>query len=172
MSVLIGIGGVSRAGKSTLANLLAEAYRAQHKTVSVIHQDEHVVDEQELTLIRDKRDWEHPNSIDWHRLSTIIDDHLTQFDIVIMEGLFAFNDPIIRSKMGHKIMVEISKPKFLDRKKVDLRWGGTAEPDWYMQHIWNSYLIYGRPKLDQSYICLNGTRRFDIAFIIETLQNK
>ncbi len=169
MGVLIGIGGVSRAGKSTLAKLLAEAYREQHKTVSVIHQDEHVVDEQELSLIRDKRDWEHPNSIDWHRLETILDDQLSLFDIVIIEGLFAFYDSSISSKMNHKIMVEVSKRKLLERKKVDLRWGSSPEPDWYIEHIWQSYLIYGRPKLDKRFICLNGSRYFDVESLLSVL---
>ena len=170
--MLIGIGGVSRAGKSTLAKLLAVEFTQTDKTVAIIHQDEHVVAESQLQLIRDKRDWEYPGSIDWPSLNQVIQERLKGHEIVILEGLFAFNNQSINKLFTHKLFVEISKRTFLKRKQVDVRWGGTPEPAWYMEHIWDSYLLYGRPKLDQSFLCINGAWRFDIVSIVESFAQK
>ncbi len=169
--MLIGIGGVSRAGKSTLAKLLAAEFVKINKSVAIIHQDEHVVAESQLQLIRDKLDWEHPSSIDWFGLNQVIQERPKDHDIVILEGLFAFNNNSVNELITYKVFVEISKRIFLKRKQKDVRWGGTPEQAWYMEHIWDSYLTYGRPKLDQSFLCINGARRFDIDRIVKTLSS-
>ncbi len=162
MGTLIGIGGLSRAGKSTLARLLAERLIDEGYSAIVLHQDEYVIEESDLPLIRDKQDWEVPQSIHWKSLKLAIQNATQNYDIVFVEGLFAFHDPLLTEQMDHRIFIEISKSKFLERKKVDLRWGSEPEPDWYMEHIWQSYLRYGRPTLSDGYICLNGSRFFDI----------
>lgn len=161
MNILIGIGGVSRSGKTALAEMLARELKAKKKLlVQIIHQDQCVIPESQLNLINGKADWEHPVSIDWPRLNLLIDKGLQSCNIVIVEGLFAFYDKAIVERMNIKIFLEISKPLFIERKREDLRWG--LEPDWYIEHIWEAYLRYGRPSLSSEYACLNGARDIDI----------
>ena len=167
MNILIGIGGVSRSGKTFLAQQLEIALTAQNHTTLVIHQDQCVFKESELPLIKGKPDWEHPVSIDWIGLKELISEGLKSYDIVIVEGLLAFNDPELVELMSHKIFLEISKRLFVARKRKDLRWG--LEPDWYIEHIWESYLRSGRPTLGKEYFCLNGARPCDLTLLLDRI---
>jgi len=168
MNKLIGIGGVSRSGKTALAERLSAEIRIKKNlSVHIIHQDQCVIPESQLPLINGKADWEHPVSIDWSRLNLLIDQGLQSYDIVIVEGLFAFYDQAIGERMNIKIFLEISKPLFIERKREDLRWG--LEPDWYIEHIWEAYLRYGRPTLNSEYVCLNGSREIDVGELLEKI---
>ena len=168
MNILIGIGGVSRSGKTALAKRLAAELQTKEKpSVHIIHQDQCVIPESQLPLISGKADWEHPVSIDWPRLNLLIDQGLQSYEIVIVEGLFAFYDQAIVERMNIKIFLEISKPLFIERKREDLRWG--LEPDWYIEHIWEAYLRYGRPSLSSEYVCLNGARDIDVRGLLDEI---
>lgn len=167
---IVGIGGVSRAGKSTLATLLSERIKADHLSVRILHQDEYVMATEDIPMIKDKRNWELPGTIDWDRLEQAIEDSRS-LDYLFVEGLFAFNNKRINDLYSYKILVEISKSKFVHRKKEDLRWGAKPEPDWYIEHIWTSYLTYGRPTLSPDYITVNGSRHFDIESIYSLIHS-
>ena len=168
MNKLIGIGGVSRSGKTALAKRLAAELQAKKNlSVHIIHQDQCVIIESQLPLINGKADWEHPVSIDWSRLNLLIDQDLQSYDIVIVEGLFAFYDQAIAERMNIKIFLEISKRLFIERKREDLRWG--LEPDWYIEHIWEAYLRYGRPSLSSEYACFNGARDIDVGQLLKEI---
>jgi uridine kinase len=167
-SKIIGIGGVSRAGKSTLSRLLRDALSEHSLSVDLIHQDDYVFSEEVLITIKDRIDWELPSTIDWARLKSTIALSSGQHDIVILEGLFAFYDPAITKSMDHRFFIRIPKHKFLERKKEDLRWGKDSEPQWYIEHIWKSYKKYGIPNLEkEEFIVLSGTTYFDITAIIK-----
>lgn len=159
---LIGIGGISRAGKSTLARLLDDHLVSEHKETLVVAQDMYVLPITEIPRIKDKVDWEHPNSIYWSSLIHHLQYAIYHYEVVIFEGLFCFYHPEINRMLDHRIFVEISRMKFINRKKADLRWGSAPEPDWYIDHIWESYLRYGRPSLTSDYIICNGSRYFNI----------
>ena len=168
MNILIGIGGVSRSGKTALAKRLAAELQAKKNlSVHIIHQDQCVIPESQLPLINGKADWEHPVSIDWSQLNLRIDQGLQSYDIVIVEGLFAFYVRSIVERMNIKIFLEISKPLFIERKREDLRWG--LEPDWYIEHIWEAYLSYGRPSLSSEYACFNGARDIDVGQLLKEI---
>lgn len=141
--MLIGIGGVSRSGKSTLANqLFAEATR-QKRTVRILHQDTFVRPSNELPRIRDHIDWEVPASMNWPRLQESIAEASAKNDIIVVEGLFAFAHEAINHQYDRGICMHISRSIFEHRKLLDLRWG--QEPHWYINHIWESYQQHGRP---------------------------
>jgi hypothetical protein len=120
-----------------------------------------------LPLVNGKPDWEHPLSIDWTRLKKLVRESLQSYNYIIVEGLLAFHDPELVDLMNHKIFLEISKQLFVERKRKDLRWG--LEPEWYIQHIWESYIKYGRPSLSKDYICLNGARPYDLKLLLDTI---
>ena len=57
MGLSIGIGGVSRAGKTTLSNYVQNLY--PNKKSLIIPMDEYVHDKEKIPRIKDRIDWEH-----------------------------------------------------------------------------------------------------------------
>lgn len=168
--MFIGIGGVSRAGKSTLSKLLNTALTGLQYKVQVIHQDDWVIAEEDLPRIGDKADWETPNSIHWPNLINEVYQAIDSFDVVILEGLFAFNNLELENAMDKKFFLKISKELFEQRKITDLRWGSEPEPQWYIQHIWDAHCSLGIPDLDKNYTILDGSNYFPIDEIIKNLR--
>lgn len=111
--MIIGIGGVSRAGKTTLANQLSK--RIKGKTIGILKQDD-FVKKDHLPMIRDHIDWEHPDSIDWKSLLSAIQSYKKKYDLVIVEGLFAFYQGNINACYDRCIFVYIEKDLFWKRK--------------------------------------------------------
>jgi len=163
-TLLIGIGGVSRSGKSSLARQLQEHYTSAGRSCLILSQDDFVIPEGQIPKIRDRIDWEDPVSIDWPRLKRKIEEMKAFFQVIIVEGLFAFVDPALTAQYDMKFFMEISKETFLARKAVDDRWG--PEPAWFIEHIWESYLKFG--KIDpraEGFIFLSGEETFNIGFM-------
>lgn len=157
--MIIGIGGVSRAGKTTLANQLVKLAKKKGMSVEVLNQDEFVKSKNQLPIIEGIPDWERPSSIKWDTL--IIRIEKSTADLIIVEGLFAFYPASLRLKYTKKIFLEIEKDLFQKRKIEDKRW--EEEPNWYAEHVWRSYLKYGKTKGDNSeYIMLSGAKEIDI----------
>jgi len=156
--MIIGIGGVSTAGKTTLANLIRKMY-VGHK-ISIICQDDFVKPVNEIPRIHDRINWEHPDSIDHEKLmSTILTESKTN-DMVIAEGLMIFNNKLISTIFDKKIFISIDYNTFRARKSIDSRWG--VEPEWYIEHIWNSYQKYGKPSQYNDYLLLDGNKQTPI----------
>ncbi len=150
--MVIGIGGVSTSGKSGLARQIASML--PHKKVAVLCMDDYC--RPNLPSIRDHVDWEHPSSIDYDRYYDAVLAANATNDVVVAEGIFAFHNERINALYDKTIFLSIDKETFLKRKSIDLRWG--KEPEWYMEHIWESYLQYGiLPKEIKDSIMLNGS---------------
>ncbi len=137
--MVIGIGGVSRAGKTTLAYKIREWIGKPH--VFILHQDDYIQPEKKQPKINGIIDWEHPGSLDFIKLKYLLQKYTKQFPFVIVEGLMVFYDRQIFDLLDKRIYIQISKETFLNRKTLDKRWGD--EPEWYMEHIWKSHLKYG-----------------------------
>ena len=133
--MIIGIGGISNSGKSALAERIRKHY--DDRKVKVLCQDDFARPTPRIPVINGHTNWETPESIDFDKyyLETlkVKDTH----DIVINEGLFVFYDERLNRLYDKQIYLTISKETFLTRKRKDLRWG--SEPEWYMEHIWNSH---------------------------------
>ncbi|MFY0598162.1 MAG: hypothetical protein JXR03_00730 [Cyclobacteriaceae bacterium] len=152
--MIIGIGGVSRAGKTTLAENLRKAFTKKKKTVAIFCQDDFVKPKASLPIIEGIPDWERPNTIKWDTLTSKIEKSTA--DVIIVEGLFTFYPASLRSILDQKIFIEIEKDLFKERKSIDKRWDD--EPDWYADHVWKSYQKYGKTKGDESgYMFLDGS---------------
>ena len=165
--MIIAIGGSSTAGKSTLAAKIGEVY--DHKRVKILCQDSYVKPESEIPLIRDHIDWEIPESIDFDKFYRAIVFANMQYDVVIVEGLMIYYNRKTVDLFNKRLFVEIDKETFLKRKSRDLRWG--KEPQWYMEHIWNSYLKYGRvPAILNDVYKVDGRHSIDVYSVIRFLE--
>ncbi len=163
--MVIGIGGPSRSGKSTLANLLVTFFRKNGKKAIIFHQDDFVFPETQIPKIKDKTDWESPKSIDHDLLLEVVTDFKERFDVVIVEGFFAFNDQDLNFIYDKRIFIKIYKRTFIIRKAMDSRWGYI--PTWYIDHIWRSFLKLGKPSdVKTEYIQISGEDEFDMKKIL------
>lgn len=163
-SLCIAIGGLSRSGKTFLSEMLA----GHLKDSVIIHQDAFIPDEKDIPRIQDHIDWERPESIDWKAFENAIVMAGNSYSYVIVEGLFVFWNKKINSLYDRHIFISLSKPEFVTRKKKDLRWG--VEPDWYIEHIWQSHLLYGTlPSSIQSPLILDGEDDFKLHDILSCL---
>lgn len=120
--MIIGIGGISNAGKSQFARRL-KSYLSPKK-VSIICQDDYVYPTANIPKINDHTDWETPDSINFPWLHDVILNSIDCNDIVIMEGIFAFYNEVITDLLDYKIMLSIpkiyfwkGKPQTLDGEK-------------------------------------------------------
>lgn len=151
--MIIGIGGVSRAGKTTLAYKIRDWYNS--KDLVILHQDNFIQPLDKMPLIKDHIDWEHPASLDFNALLSSINEKKTTNQIIIVEGLMAFWDRRILAAMDKKIYIRISKDAFFSRKTLDKRW--EKEPQWYLEHIWNNHFVYGLlPSGESNVLQLDG----------------
>lgn len=156
--MIIGIGGVSRSGKTTLANQLKIFYQNKGRSVLLLSQDDYVVSEELIPKIKDRIDWELPQTIDLEKLMSRLEECKT--DILIIEGLFAFAFDKLNEYYDFKIFIKIKKETFLYRKSIDTRYN---EPQWFIQHIWQSYLKYGTiDEADKSYQIIDGEKPINI----------
>lgn len=162
----IGIGGVSRSGKTFLAALI----NAAMDDTMIIGQDKYICAESEIPKINGHIDWEIPESIDWVKLKSDIEMAVHSGKTVLVEGLLAFSNPDINRIYDIAIFIQLGKREFLKRKQHDLRWG--KEPDWYIGHIWNSYEKYGQlPEGFKHALLLDGEQDFDLNIITKYLES-
>ena len=139
MAKLILIGGVSRSGKSSLAQYLTQ--HLPHATH--IDQDEFVLPAQQIPKINDRTDWEIPESIDWQQLTAKVKESLNNYNYVLLEGIFAFQNEALNDQADLKVMLKLPKEEFLEKRKKEQRWG--EEPEWFLEHVWKAHLIHCNP---------------------------
>ena len=142
MSTVIAIGGISRSGKSTLADWLG----TQLKNATVLHQDEYALPKDELPEINGIPDWEVPESIAWDTWHKAITQAKNHYDYVIIEGILVFANTNINALIDQSIFLNIDKENFLKRRLKEKRWG--KEPEWFIEYVWEAHLKYGLPPSD------------------------
>jgi nicotinamide/nicotinate riboside kinase len=166
MGLSIGIGGVSRAGKTTLSNYILSLY--PNKKTLIIPMDEYVIEQDKIPRIKDRIDWETPASVDYDRIKQKIKESVNDYDLVITEGILIFYSEDLNQLFDKRIFLDIPKSLFYIRRHSDKRWG--EEPKWYIDYVWESYLKYGRLKETFSdTIYLSGHEDFSALLIDEYL---
>ena len=166
MGISIGIGGVSRAGKTTLSRFIEKLY--PHKKTLIISMDQYVKDPEKIPKIKDKTDWENPVSVDFDRIQQQIKAGVEEYDLVITEGILIFYNEAVNELFDKRIFIDIPKSLFYIRRKKEERWG--KEPEWYLDYVWESYLQYG--KLNDSStntLYINGDEDFSPLLLDEHL---
>jgi len=162
----IGIGGASRAGKTSLSKYIGTLY--PNKSIYIIQMDDYVKNESDIPKIKNHTDWEHPISVDFDRIKKVLKEALTSHQIVITEGILIFHSKELNELFDKRIFINVPKNVFYKRKKEDKRWG--EEPDWYIDYIWKSYLKYGKLKdSDNNTLYVHGTEDWSPMLIDEHL---
>ena len=165
--MIVGIGGSSNSGKSTLANELAAYYK--NIDVKILCQDDFVISHDLLTRVNGHIDWEQPSTIEIEKYITAVKKANETYDLVICEGLFAFWFSELNKLYDKKIFLKIDKKSFKNRKVKDLRWG--KEPNWYIEHIWDSHLKYCEiHPLKKDYFIVNATKKISINNIVNYIK--
>jgi len=175
--MIIGIGGASRSGKSTLAVLLYRFYTHERHSAIVLAQDDFVFPIDKIPRIHNcdevEINWEVPEAIDFERYKSSIVAANNQFDYVITEGLLNFYDAAVNRLIDKFLFVDVSKPTFISRKASDKRWGNV--PVWYVEHIWASYERLGKAILidaKHEILVVSGEKDFDMAQVLTYLQQR
>ncbi len=163
--MIIAIGGCSTSGKSALAAEIAK--HLPGKKVKILCQDDFTYPTPEIPKINGHTNWEIPESIDFGLMKKGIKEAAKDNDLVIAEGLMIYHDPEINKMFDKKLFVDIDRDTFWERKHHDFRWG--KEPDWYIEHIWNSFLKYGQPPADKDVIFIDGKKPFETEKIISLI---
>ena len=105
-------------------------------------QDDFPQEESKIPNIRDRVDWERPESINWSLWQKAIESFKDDTAYLILEGLFIFR-PEAGVEPDLAIYLSMDKDRFLAARKQETRWG--YEPDWYIEHVWDSHFQYGLP---------------------------
>ncbi|HJN05836.1 MAG TPA: hypothetical protein QF480_04420 [Bacteroidales bacterium] len=164
--MVIGIGGISNAGKSTLA-LRINDYYSSNKVI-ILCQDDYAFPKDKIPLIRDHVNWECPESIDFNYYENVVQEVITKNEIVIVEGIFAFYKDSFNKHIDRKIFLTLDRSFFFSRKSNDLRWG--KEPEWYMQHIWDSHHKYCDHNTPKDALRIKANEDIDLKMVIDFLE--
>ena len=165
--MIIGIGGISNAGKSGLAEKIKAHYTG--KNIVVLCQDNFARPTATIPKIKGHTNWEIPESLDFDRFYQEIINRAQTHDWVIAEGLFVFHEERLLKLYDKMIFMSISKTTFLKRKHQDLRWG--KEPDWYVQHIWESHFNFcNRNSARQEAFQVSGENPVDLGSVFRYLE--
>lgn len=167
--MIIGIGGSSRSGKTTLTEALVWAIRSENKRVMAIQQDDFVKRLHDIPLIQQETDWETPASIDFELLKKAILFLKDDFEVILVEGFLPFADIGLNALYDVCFFTTISEETFRIRKAADTRWGKI--PAWYIDHIWESFLKYGQPSAGlPNFMEIDGEHPYKIEDIMTFLQ--
>ncbi|WP_420316358.1 uridine kinase family protein [Ekhidna sp.] len=137
---IIGIGGTSQSGKSLLAKRLREYLSP--KKVMILEMDLYVKAESAIPTVNGTTNWEVPESIDYSRIITTIENGFEDYDFIIVEGILAFANDELNELYDTTIFLNITKETFLQRRRQETRWND--EPEWYMDHVWETHKRNGQ----------------------------
>ncbi len=136
--IIIGIAGGTGSGKTTVVKKIVESLPPQE--VVLIPQDSYYKDSSHVPVeLRQNINFDHPNAFDWELLSQHISElragrsieqpiysyltctrqpetiHVEPREVIIVEGILALCDPILRKLMDLKIFVDADPDERLIR---------------------------------------------------------
>ena len=147
MAKIIGIGGMSRSGKTLLAQKLGTHWGSDRSIV--ISLDDYAKPQSLIPTIHGVANWEIPESIDYKKLLKATQEAAQRFEWVIVEGLLVFHNEELNALFDYRLILEIDRSTFIDRRSKEARWG--AESPAYLQHVWDEYQVQ-RNSIDLSAI--------------------
>ena len=137
--VVIGIGGATRSGKSTLAKNLVKFFKSDEK--HIMHLDDYF----SLELVfANNNNWELPKVIDWGELKSDMNEqkfiiHSHGRKIILVEGFLLFKEPLICNfdKMIYLwVDKEEAKKRRMDTKPV--------KEEYFENEVWPNFLYHNQ----------------------------
>jgi len=166
MGLSIGVGGISRAGKTTLSKYIQGLY--PKKKSLIISMDDYVMEVDNIPRIKDRIDWETPASVNYEKIKKKIEASVIEYDLVITEGILIFYSEEVNKLFNKRIFIDIPKSLFYIRRHSETRWG--EEPKWYIDYVWESYKKYGELKeVFNDTLYISGNEDFSALMIDEYL---
>ncbi|MEQ9168423.1 MAG: hypothetical protein RLO12_19350 [Fulvivirga sp.] len=162
--MIIGIAGVSRSGKTTLAISLKEKLG----DAEIVSLDNYPASIEKFQYINDVINWEHPSSLDLEKVTHLVREAASKNKYVIVEGIFLFYHEPLESLVDKFIYLDLQKEDFLKRKLHDNRWGNI--PNWYREHIWQSHLLFGVKPVDVEAFEINPNSGFSFSELRDYLE--
>jgi uridine kinase len=167
--MIIGIGGISRAGKTSLSHILKKEFN--QKTV-IIHFDEYIKESSHwdfyskfpmfyLCKLHKTFNMEHPNTFDFDRMYADVVHACKENEIVIIEGIYIIYDTRIKNILNRYIHLSLSRNIFTQRRIRDFRCNA-----WYANHVWKSFMKYGTNYSDLDHIVVDGDKEIDIQTVL------
>jgi len=158
--VIIGIAGGSASGKTSLAKRLVKTYSSTN-SVLIIRQDDYYKDQSDMTMEeRLKVNYDHPLAFDNDLMASQLKilasgqsilkptydfaqytraqavEKIEPSDVIVVEGLFILEDPLIRGLCDIKIFVDTpADVRFIRRLKRDVRDRGRT-----MENVMDQYM--------------------------------
>ena len=169
--MIIGIGGISRAGKTSLCKILRKEFR--YKTAEV-HLDDYIKESSHwdffmkfpvfyLCKLHKSFNMEHPDTIDFDRMYADIISTSLENDIIIAEGSYVNYDTRIRGVLDCYIHVSLSREVFTQRRMKDFK----QTNRWYANHLWNSFMKYGTYYSDLKHMVIDGDTEIDTEAVLK-----
>lgn len=166
---VVGIGGCSASGKSTLGNRLAE--ELSDLKVKVFHIDKYFREPSERPQVtgildgRIYRDDNHPDTMDLDRLHVdVAASRDEDYDVVLIEGMFILWDQAMAPLLDLKVFVDCDPDERLRRRiSRNLGFGYDLNDimDRYVQAVQPRQREYVEPSKWNADIIVNGFRTVD-----------
>ncbi len=164
--MIIGIGGISRSGKTKLAKRLKTYFKKQYKLVSLFSMDNFMYSHDKLPLTKNYVNREVPEAINFEKLIEQLKvAKPIPNSIVIVEGHLVFAKPNLDELLDCRIFFNIDKATFIERKVKDGRWGKL--PDWYIDYCWQAWLQYGQICEKRVHLSLDGNRKLPFECVLD-----
>ena len=142
-TIVIGIGGISRSGKSTLIKKLVDHYKLK----SFVCFDDYLigpVTKMDKIVNSYIEDWEDPKGWDIEKYKETLlklkekDNDTNDLNIILVEGFLIYYRKDISSLIDIKIMLDIDKEVARERRKKSKHYGS----DYYFdEYIWNGFIL-------------------------------
>jgi len=166
--IIIGIGGGTGSGKTTVVRKIVEAL--PDGSVAVIPQDSYYNDQSDLPLeVRKQTNFDHPDAFEWPLLAHQIDElrhgraveqptysyitntrlsetvHVEPKDVIVVEGIMALYDKKLRDLMDLKIFVDAGA----DERLLRVITRDTAERGHSLEMLIHKYRNVLKPMHDE-----------------------
>ena len=176
MTVIVGIGGGSASGKSTLAAALAEALTERLRQVETLALDRYVREDRDagphfVSPSTGERlfDWNHPDACDLARLLADLDRRASAPDapdVLLVEGLMALHFPEIGCRLALRLFVDLDADVRALRRLLRDMSGGRASRDppiiarYYLESARIGHARYVEPSRASADLVLRGDADF------------
>nr|XP_039256976.1 nicotinamide riboside kinase 1-like [Styela clava] len=146
---VVGIGGVSNGGKTTLAEGLGRCLENEEFNVTVIHQDIYFKEEKDVPLHESGEfgRWDEMIAFD---MDTMVKDvkniiekmkNTEKSSVLIIEGILIFNHRELNSLFNMRFVFTLTKEE-AKKRRLTREYEPSDTPNIFEYHVWPMYIQY------------------------------